>query len=298
MKLAVAAGIFSVAVVVAFLAWSAVNPGRISETELAEALPAGFAGDPDKGELLFHIGGCADCHAPTDGFGGESIALGSGDPLETRFGVFRAPNISPDPEYGIGGWSDADFVNAMFLGISPAGKHYYPAFPYEYYSKATFADILHLKAFLDTLSPDSATSPKHDLRFPFNIRIGLAAWKALFFRPASFVAEFDRSDEWNRGAYIVEGFGHCGSCHTPRSVFLSPIESKKYSGAPPIKEGEKAAPRIAGLDQVKILNGLDEWAGSVSENSSMFLVTKAFTNYVSYEDQDAVAAYLSSLPAN
>ena len=186
----------------------------------------------------------------------------------------------------------------MVLGISPEGRHYYPAFRYEYYSRASYADILHLKAYIETLPPVSAASPKHDLRFPFNVRIGLAAWKALFFRPIPIVAESGRSDEWNRGANIVEGFGHCGSRHTPRSVFLAPIEGKKYSGAPPLKEGERAPPRIAGLDQAKILNGLDEWAGSVSENSSMFLITRAFTYHVSYEDQDAVAAYLSSLPAN
>ena len=153
MKLAAAAGVFALVAVIAFLAWSAASPERISETELAEALPVGFAGNPESGELLFHVGGCADCHAPADRNGGESLALGSGDPLETKFGVFRAPNISPDPEHGIGGWSEADFVNAMVLGISPEGRHYYPAFPYEYYSRASYADILHLKAYIETLPP-------------------------------------------------------------------------------------------------------------------------------------------------
>ena len=298
MKISTSVGIFAIAAAAAFLAWRAANPERISERELAEALPSGFAADPAQGELLFHIGGCADCHASSDRRGGESLALGSGDSLETNFGVFRAPNISPDPNSGIGGWSDADFVNAMVLGISPSGSHYYPAFPYEFYSKAAFSDILHLKAYIDTLPAVSAPSPGHDLQFPFNIRIGLAAWKALFFRPAPFRADPAQSEELNRGAYIVEGFGHCGSCHTPRNIFMAPMEDSKFAGAPPLKDGERAAPRIAGIDQAKILNGLDEWAGSVSEKSSMFLVTKAFTDFVSFEDQDAVAAYLSSLPAN
>ena len=298
MKLAVFVGTFAVAAVVGVLAWQAANPERISDREIAEALPVGFATDPAKGESLFHIGGCADCHAPAERAGGESLALGSGDDLETNVGIFRAPNISPDPEMGIGNWSDSDFVNALVLGISPSGKHYYPAFPYEFYSKASFADILHLKAYLGTLPAVSAPSPGHDLQFPFNIRIGLAAWKALFFHPDPFLADSAQSEEWNRGAYIVEGFGHCGSCHTPRSIFMAPIEDKKFAGAPPLKEGEKAAPRLAGLDQSKILNGLSEWAGSVSEDSSMFLVTRAFTNHVSFDDQDAVAAFLSSLPAN
>lgn len=276
--------------------WWLLNPPRIPEQEIRAALPGNFVPSEALGEVLFHIGGCADCHRSVSDNAAIDGMLAGGVALPSFAGTFYSPNISPDVETGIGSWDGADFINAMTKGIGPSGTHYYAAFPYTSYAKVTYADLLHLKSYLDAQPAVRWTPPGHELAFPFNIRIANGIWKALYLDKQQFEPDPTQSEAWNRGAYIVNGLGHCGVCHTPRNMLFAEIPDQAFKGAPPVKEGEESAPRIAGLGEDEILNGLSEWSGAVSEDSAMFLVTQAFTNHIPFEDGDAVAAYLSSLP--
>ncbi len=240
------------------------------------------------------MGGCAHCHSESGGDGPPS----GGSGLETALGTFFAPNITPDPETGLGNWSAADFVNAMREGIGPRGQHYYPAFPYTSYASVAAEDLLHLKAYLDSLPAVSRPARPHEITFPFSIRPALALWKLAAHRIQPFEPDPEQSPEWNRGAYIVNGLGHCGSCHTPRSLILAENLSKRFAGAEPLKKGGKYAPRIAGIAEEDVLNALNEWSGAVDEKSPMFLLAVAFSNHVPFEDHEAVAEYLASLEEN
>ena len=285
---AIAAFVLS-AVVAAIGFWVFVPP-RISGAEIAGALPAGFAADAAEGELLFHLGGCADCHT-----GRDRVQPSGGEPLNTRFGIFHAPNLTSDPDTGIGGWSDADFVNAMRLGISPEGRHYYPAFPYTAYANVHLTDLLHLKAYLDRLPAESSPAVPHEIQFPFNLRPALAFWKLAALHRQGSQDDPGKSELWNQGAYIANGLGHCGSCHTPRNFILVESGNSAFTGAPALTSGGRAAPGIAGLKPDRILDGLSEWSGTVDEDSSMFAVTRTFTEHVPPRIHDAIAEYLSSL---
>ncbi|MCY4446833.1 MAG: cytochrome c [Rhodobacteraceae bacterium] len=254
--------------------------------------------DPTRGEVLYHLAGCGNCHLNRDPESPIFATLAGGTPLETNFGNFVPPNITPDKPTGIGAWSDIDFLNAMTRGVSPDGTHYYAAFPFTAYALMSTEDILDIKAYLFSLDPVSYQAPKTDLVFPFNFRINNFIWKAMFFSDDKFVPDETKSEEWNRGAYIVNSLGHCGSCHTPRNIFTVEKSDQLFQGAPSLIPSEKPAPRIAGLDRDTILNGLDEWAGAVNENSSMYLVTQAYSQYAPYSDLEAIATYLSSLPPN
>ena len=168
------------------------------------------------GERIFYAGGCASCHAAPEAKGEDKLKLAGGLELNTPFGLFRVPNISPDPETGIGGWSTLDFVNAVMRGVSPGGAHFYPAFPYASYARMRIEDVIDLKAFMDTLPPVSNRVAGHELGFPFNIRRGVGLWKRLYLSDAPVLALADASEAVRRGQYLVEGPGHCGECHTSR----------------------------------------------------------------------------------
>jgi mono/diheme cytochrome c family protein len=194
------------------LAWAMRHP-EIAAIEPPD--PAGF--DPqllERGEALVGIGNCAVCHTRT---GGGRYA--GGLPLPTPFGTIYTTNITPDPETGIGTWSEAAFIRAMRLGVDRHGRHLYPAFPYDYYTKTTDEDLQAIYAFLMTREPVSAEAPENELPFPFNIRLLLAGWNTLFLAPGAYDPDPNMDEEWNRGAYLVEGLGHCGACHTPRNIF-------------------------------------------------------------------------------
>ena len=144
-----------------------LSPGSLTAPEPLSAaqLPVACA-DAGNGERIFHAAGCASCHAAPDAKGEDKLQLGGGLELATDFGIFRVPNISPDPETGIGGWSTLDFANAVLRGVSPGGAHYYPAFPYSSYIRMRPEDVIDLKAFMDTLPPVSNRVAEHDLGFP------------------------------------------------------------------------------------------------------------------------------------
>ena len=173
------------------------------------------APDLANGKEMFLVGGCASCHAvPKQP---DKSKLGGGLALGSPFGTFYVPNISPDAKDGIGGWSEAQFVTAMVKGTSPSGQHLYPAFPYTSYENIRFDDLRDLFAYLKTLPPVKGRVRDHDLRFPFSIRRGVGLWKLLYLDDAPFKPDPAQSPQWNRGAYLVNGPGHCAECHSTRN---------------------------------------------------------------------------------
>lgn len=214
-------------------------PRGLPAAELA-ALPAG---DAARGETWFWAGGCSSCHAAEKAKGDERLRLGGGRRLATPFGAFTVPNISPDPADGIGGWSEADFANAMLRGVSPDGRHYYPAFPYTSYVRMRREDVADLWAFLRTLPPVAGRQPGHDLRFPYSVRRGLGLWKLAFLSDAPAVALAADGPEVARGQYLVEGPGHCGECHTPRN-FVGALDTARWLAGAPAPEGPGRVPDI------------------------------------------------------
>ena len=214
----------AVAVVGAAAGWFLTEPG----TEPEGALP-NVAGDAERGREIFTIGGCVSCHAAPDAKGEQKLVLTGGRSFVTEFGTFYAPNISPDPEAGIGTWRAVDFVNAMKHGVSPEGRHYYPAFPYTSYARIKIEDLLDLWAYMKSLPVSAEANTPHAVGFPFSIRRGLGLWKRLYLDPAPVMQV---GADLERGRYLVEGPGHCGECHTPRSAIGGPDLSRWLAGAP------------------------------------------------------------------
>jgi mono/diheme cytochrome c family protein len=165
-----------------------------------------------RGAQLAALGNCNVCHTTP---GGKLFAGGLAVP--TPFGTIYSTNITPDPETGIGRWSEAAFARSMREGVDREGHHLYPAFPYDHFTQVTDEDNRSLYAYLMTREAVRADTPANDLRFPFNIRLLLAGWNALFFREGPYKADPAHDATWNRGAYLAEGLGHCGACHTPRN---------------------------------------------------------------------------------
>ena len=273
-------------------------PIRLGEEAIA---PEG-SGDAENGRLVFAAGGCASCHAS----GGDAGApeLGGGEALVTVAGTFHGPNISPHSEDGIGDWSLADFANAVQRGVSPDGGHYYPAFPYASYARMSASDVADLFAFMKTLPAVEGSAPAHDLAFPFNIRRGVGLWKRAFLddAPVRDLAA-DASPQLQRGRYLVEGPGHCGECHTPRTLGgYGDLDHSRWLGGGPNPEGDGRVPNITP-------GGLD-W----SEEDIAYYLESGFTpdfdmvggpmanvidniSQLPTEDRAAIAAYLKAVPA-
>ena|SRR6516162_4847131 len=184
---------------------------------LTRAIPA--AGDEDavtRGEYLVRAGGCFSCHTAARG-----PKLAGGRALATPFGTFYSPNITPDPETGIGRWTDAQFLRALREGVRPDGANYFPVFPYPSFTGITDRDALAIKAYLFSLPGVQQQNRPHDVSIPFSWRFLQTGWKLLFFTLGPFQPIPDRSAAYNRGAYLVSALAHCGECHTPRN-FLAP----------------------------------------------------------------------------
>ena len=273
--------------------WLSAPPMRWSQTVTAPAP------DPVNGETIFNIGGCSSCHAVPNQ--PDRLRLGGGLPISTPFGTFHAPNISPDPTDGIGRWGEADFVNAVMRGVSPGGAHYYPAFPYTSYAHATVRDVRDLFAYLKTLPPVAGKVRDHDLGFPVNIRRNVGIWKWLFFEGGLIIPDQSRSSQWNRGAYLVNSFGHCAECHSPRNFLEGIVVNKRFAGGPD-PEGQGWVPNIT-------QKGLSDWSAKDvsyflqsgltpdgdSAGGSMARVIKN-TSQLKDADRDAIAEYVKSLP--
>ncbi len=259
------------------------------------------AADLANGATMFHAGGCASCHA-TPGQD-DKQRLGGGLALATPFGTFKVPNISPDTRMGLGGWTEEQFVDAMRRGIGRKGEHLYPAFPYTSYQRMSVGDVRDLFAFLKTLPPDARPSEPHALGFPFNIRLGLGLWKLLYLDGRVFAADPAKSAELNRGAYLVEGPGHCAECHSPRDLFGGIVPARRFAGGMDA-EGREWVPNITqhadGIaswseEEIALMleNGLTPSFGGVA--STMAAVV-ANTGKLTPQDRAAMAAYIKSLP--
>ncbi len=275
--------------------WLLTTPRVLTFAELPD-----HTADAQRGRTIFLIGGCAACHAVKDAKDEARLVLRGGLQFKTDFGTLTAPNISTDRQTGIGGWSALDFVNAMQRGVSPEGRHYYPAFPYTSYARMRTADILDLWAYLQSLPASAEPSQPHELSFPFTFRRGLGLWKLLFLDPSPVLQP---GEPMSRGQYLVEGPGHCGECHTPRNPIGGPDLSRWLGGAssldgpgriPDITPSGRATGKWSAEDIAEYLKSgftpnYDTAGGSmvdVIENTSRL------------EDVDrmAIADYLKSVP--
>jgi len=273
--------------------WAATRPEVVTAAELA-----GIEPDLARGEEVFWATGCASCHAADGAEGDAKLVLSGGHRLETPFGTFVAPNISQDPEHGIGGWTTAEVVTAVMKGTSPDGRHYYPAFPYAAYAKAEVSDIVSLAAFLETLPADPTPSAPHDLGLPYSVRTGLGAWKRAFVRE-DWVMPAD-TPGIERGRYLAEALAHCGECHTPRTAAGGLDRSRWFAGAPnPSGRGNipNITPSELTWSEADIAAYLE--SGFTPEfdtaGGSMRAVIEG-TSRLSDADRAAIAAYVKAVP--
>ena len=209
---------------------------------LSDADVAGLTGDATRGEAVFWAAGCASCHMAPEAKAEAQLVLVGGQRFPSDFGTFIAPNISQDPQAGIGGWSLLDLANALKRGVSPEGTHYYPALPYASYARMQMQDVADLHVFLQTLPSDPTPSQPHEIGFPFSIRDLVGVWKLLFL-----------SEDWDlpgnltptadRGRYIAEALAHCGECHTPRNM-LGGMDTARWLGGAPNPSGDGRIPNI------------------------------------------------------
>jgi mono/diheme cytochrome c family protein len=265
----------------------------------ASALPP-YTPNLANGAIMFNAGGCSSCHAVPNQ--PDRLKLGGGLPIPSPFGTFNVPNISPDPNDGIGRWSEADFVTAVLKGTSPSGAHYFPAFPYASYAHAKVEDVRDLFAYLKTLAPVTGRARDHDVPFPFNIRRNVGMWKFLFMDGKPFVPDPGKSAQWNRGAYLVNGLGHCAECHSPRNFLGGIVEAQRFAGGPN-PEGEGFVPNItqkrmsdwSAKDFAYFLESGMTPDGDTAGGPMARVIRN--TSQLPAEDRAAMAEYLKSLPA-
>jgi mono/diheme cytochrome c family protein len=259
---------------------------------------ASAATDPVKrGMYLARAGDCIACHTAQ---GGKPFAGGLG--LNTPFGVIVSSNITPDPQYGIGNWTDAQFLDAVKNGVAPHGKLLYPAMPYNLYARVTDRDLLDILAYLKTVPAVAEAPPDNQLPFPFNIRLMMFGWNLLFFNPTPFHPNPAQSVEWNRGAYLVDGLGHCTACHSGKNALggdtdylqgydlegwhAPEITGNRYVGIGTWSDDDFVAYLKTGGNRVSVA------AGSMGEAVSNS------TQYLSAADLKSIALYLKSLPGS
>jgi mono/diheme cytochrome c family protein len=274
---------------------------RAAALGLALATAAGSApaqGDAKRGEYLVKAGGCVACHTAE---GKDAVPFAGGRALKTPFGTFYGPNITPDPQAGIGRWTEADFVRALREGVRPDGASFFPAFPYASFTKISDGDLRDLWAYLRTLPPSSRANQAHDLRFPFGWRFLVRPWKWLFFTPGPFSPDPRGSPAVNRGAYLVQALGHCGECHTPRN-FLGAMEPSRFLAGGRGPDGK----RIPNLTPTRLKKWSDAELkeflttgftpdGDIA-NETMGEVVRDTTSQLTPADAAALIAYLRSLP--
>ena len=273
--------------------------GLTRAAPLAAASVAGIEPDAERGARVFHAAGCASCHVAPDAEDEGPPVLEGGQRFPSPFGTFVAPNISPDPEHGIGGWSTAELVTAIRRGVSPEGEHYYPALPYPAYRRAELDDLVHLDAYLRTLPASNRPDEAHDVPFPFSVRRNLGLWKLLFLND-DWVMPAEPGSELARGRYLVEALGHCAECHTPRNR-LGGLDRSRWMAGAPNPTGEGRIPNItpAGLDWSK--RDLVEFFTSGftpdfdTAGGEMAKVVRELAR-LPEADREAIAAYVKALP--
>lgn len=274
--------------------WWLTRPEPLPDAALAE-----IEGDADRGERVFWAAGCAGCHAADEAEGDALLVLAGGRRFPSPFGTFVAPNISPDDDHGIGGWSRADFASAVMRGVGPQGAHYFPAFPYTSYARAEARDIADLWAFMRTLPASDRPNEAHEVGFPFAIRRNLGLWKTLFLREG-WVIEGPLSEQEARGRYLVEALGHCAECHTPRNA-MGGLDTDRWLTGAPNPAGDGRVPDITpsglGWNADEIADYLS--SGFTPEfdvaGGAMGEVIDSLAN-LPEADLAAIAAYLTALP--
>jgi mono/diheme cytochrome c family protein len=268
---------------------------------LDPAVVEGLTGDAEAGKAVFIASGCASCHvAPGAVADPDFPILAGGQAFVTAFGTFRAPNISSDISVGIGGWTDADVLNAVMRGVSPQGAHYYPAFPYDAYAKATAQDMVDLVAYLRTLPGDPTVSQPNDVGFPFSIRRAIGLWKWMY-RSDDWVVSDAATPEIERGRYLVEALGHCGECHTPRTA-LGGLDRDNWLAGAANPNGEGRIPGITptalGWSAGEIAYYLESgFTPDFDTAGGEMVAVIRNTSRLTPEDRAAIAAYLLALPA-
>jgi mono/diheme cytochrome c family protein len=259
----------------------------------------------EQGKYLATIGNCRTCHTAP---GGKAFA--GGVRFQTPFGLLYSTNITADRTTGLGNWSFENFYHALKEGVRPDGSHLYPAFPYDSFARLTDADIASLYLFVKTIEPVPAQPTPNQLKFPYNLRFGLRAWNKLFHDSATYVNNSAQSPEWNRGAYLVQGLGHCGACHTPRNVLgaeradLSLTGGVLYDQVRPAKYREWSA-----INLTPAKTGLGAWSAvGIAQylkqgqceravvHGPMNDVVLNSTRYLTDADAQAIAIYLKALP--
>lgn len=290
-KLLGAAIVLALIALVAF--WIVTIPATVSSA----TLPARTA-DLANGREMFYAGGCPACHAVPGR--DDRTQLGGGLALASPFGTFYVPNISPDPDDGIGRWSEAEFATAMLKGTSPDGRHYYPAFPYASYQRIALDDLRDMFAFLKTLPPVKGKVRDHEVSLPFNVRRLLGGWKFLFLDGKPFSSDTAKSAQWNRGAYLVNGPGHCAECHSPRNILGGIVENKRFAGGPSL-EGEGWVPNItqkalADYSEDDFTYLLETGKTLTDSVGGAMRPVIRNTSQLTGEDRAAMAVYLKSLP--
>ncbi|WP_119153816.1 cytochrome c [Caldimonas tepidiphila] len=252
-----------------------------------------------RGEYLARAGNCMACHTARGG-----APWAGGLAIETPFGTVYASNLTPDDETGLGRWSADDFWRAMHFGRSADGRLLYPAFPYPNYTQVTREDADAIHAYLRSLPPVRQPNRPHELRFPFSTQWALAGWRLLFFRPGRFEPDPQRSAEWNRGAYLVRGLGHCNACHGPRNAFGATRESLEFGGGLiPMQNWYAPAlnsPREAGVAHWELRDVVALLKTGVAPQGSalgpMAEVVFRSTQYLDEADLRAIAVFLKELP--
>jgi mono/diheme cytochrome c family protein len=301
MKRALVRGIAAVLAIVALLiAWLNL---RGEEPLSTDAAASASAEQIARGAYLARAGNCMGCH--TERGGGPAYAGGRGVP--TPFGTVYAPNLTPDKTSGLGEWTAAEFWRALHNGRSRDGRLLYPAFPYPNYTRVTRADSDAIFAYLRSLPAVAQTNRAHTLSFPFDRQAALAVWRALYFRPAQPEADASRSADWNRGAYLVEGLGHCNACHASRNALGASASTLDLAGglipvqnwyAPSLASKQEAGMADWELGQIVELlkTGVATGRAMVSISGPMSEVVGGSTQHLSDADLRAMAVYLQALP--
>ncbi len=259
-----------------------------------------------RGEYLVKVGDCIACHTDKKGKILQQSFAG-GLLVPTPFGAIYSPNITPDKTTGIGNWTLADFDKAMRRGISQNGHYLYPAFPYAYFTRISAQDIADMKAYLDAIPPVYKVNKSNQMYFPFNFRFLQLGWRLLFFHQGQYIEDKQQNAQWNRGAYLVLGLGHCDMCHTPMHYFIdqnwilgAPIKKYHLSGgysnvgyyAPPINNASLELVTDPAIADVFSHDQLIE-GGPVT--GTMLEVTHDSLKYLSQADMQAIAIYLRSV---
>jgi mono/diheme cytochrome c family protein len=275
-----------------------VAVGRAQTNESGTSLdPQNFV-QIERGRYLAVAGDCASCHTAP----GSGQPFAGGRPIQTPFGVVVGANITPDRETGIGAWSDELFVRALRDGSGHGGELLYPAMPYPYYTKVTERDALAIRAYLNTVRPVRNRVIANLLPFPFDVREGVTAWNALYFKSGEFKPDAAKSAEWNRGAYLVEGLGHCGACHTPKTTLGGDDTAHALQGyalqgwfAPNITNDNERG--LGGWSVADIVSYLK--TGHNPSTASTGIMAEEITlssSQMTDADLAAIATYLKSLP--